>query len=50
MSYLLLLDAQRNDSFIRSAVVYNKLAQSVVNQHSSFIADFTPDQVETYKA
>ncbi len=42
MSYLLLLDAQRNDSFIRSAQVYNKMAQAVVNTHSDFIANFTP--------
>ena len=50
MSYLLLLDAQRNDSFIRSAQVYNKMAQAVVNTHSDFIANFTPDQIELYKA
>jgi len=50
MSYLLLLDAQRNDSFIRSAQVYNKMAQAVVNTHSDFIANFTPDQIEFYKA
>ncbi|MCM1483794.1 MAG: acyl-CoA dehydrogenase family protein [Muribaculaceae bacterium] len=50
MSYLLLDDAQRNDSFTRSAEVYNKLAQAEVAKHADFIASFTPEQVEMYKA
>ncbi len=50
MSYLLLSDAQRNDSFVRSAEVYNKLAQAEVAKHADFIASFTPEQIEMYKA
>ena len=50
MSYLLVLDAQRNDSFSRSAIVYNKMAQAVVASHSDFIANFKPEQIEDYKA
>jgi len=49
MSYLLLLDASRNESFARSAQVYNKMAQAEVERHSAFIAGFTPDQLELYK-
>ncbi len=50
MGYLLLLDATRNETFVRSASVYNKLAQSEVARHAEFIAAFTPDQIELYKA
>ncbi len=50
MGYLLLSDAQRNNTFVKSATVYNKLAQAEVNKHSAFIANFTPDQLEYYKA
>ena len=50
MGYLLLADAQRNDSFVKSATVYNKLAQAEVTKHADFIANFTPDQLAYYKA
>lgn len=50
MSYLLILDANRNESFMKSAEVYNKIAQAEVNKHADFIANFTPSQIETYKA
>ena len=50
MAYLLILDANRNESFTKSAEVYNKLAQTEVNKHADFIANFTPSQLEAYKA
>lgn len=50
MSYLLILDANRNDAFVKSAEVYNKMAQAEVNKHADFIANFTPSQIEAYKA
>ncbi len=50
MSYLLLLDAQRNDSFTKSCIVYGNLTDALVAQHSEFIANFTPAEVDTYKA
>ena len=50
MGYLLILDANRNESFTKSAEVYNKIAQAEVNKHADFIANFTPAQIETYKA
>jgi hypothetical protein len=50
MGYLLLLDAQRNDSFTRIAKVYNKIAEAEISKHSDFIANFTPEQQELYKA
>lgn len=50
MGYLLLQDATRNAEFTKSAEVYNKLAQEVVTKHADFIANFTPEQTEAYKA
>ncbi len=50
MSYLLLQDATKNNSFTRSAEVYSKMAQAEVAKHADFIANFTPAQVESYKA
>ena len=50
MGYLLLSDANRNDSFVKSANVYNKLAQAEVAKHADFIANFAPAQLDFYKA
>lgn len=50
MSYLLLLDAQRTASFTKSAVVYNNMAQALVNQHCDFIAAFDPAEIACYQA
>ena len=50
MSYLLLLDAQRNESFTKSCVVYGNLTDALVAQHCEFIAGFTPAEIENYKA
>ncbi|MDE7426699.1 MAG: acyl-CoA dehydrogenase family protein [Muribaculaceae bacterium] len=48
MSYLLLLDANRNESFTKSARVYNNLAKAEVNKHAEFINNFTPEQLADY--
>ncbi|MDE6826730.1 MAG: acyl-CoA dehydrogenase, partial [Paramuribaculum sp.] len=50
MSYLLLEDANRNESFTKSAEVYCKMAQAEVNKHSDFIRNFAPEQLNLYKA
>ena len=50
MGYLLLLDAQRNESFTRSAEVYANFIEAEVTKHSEFIAAFKPAEVELYKA
>ncbi len=50
MSYLLLLDAVRNDSFVKSAKVYNKIAQAEVTKHAEFINNFNLDELDIYKA
>ncbi|MDE6265384.1 MAG: acyl-CoA dehydrogenase family protein [Paramuribaculum sp.] len=50
MSYLLLGDATRNESFTHSAEVYAKLAQAEVTKHADFIANFKPEQIAAYKA
>ena len=49
MSCLLMLDAQRNDSFRRSAEVYLNLAQAEVTKHAEFINTFAPESVAEYK-
>ena len=50
MSYLLLLDANRNEAFNRTAAVYNKMAQAEVAKHADFIKNFDPAQLALYKA
>jgi hypothetical protein len=50
MSYLLLLDATRSESFKRSAIIYNKMAQAEVTKHIDFIKSFDPAQLDLYKA
>ena len=50
MGYLLLSDANRNESFVKSATVYNKLAQAEVAKHADFITNFNPAQLDFYKA
>ncbi len=49
MSYLLLLDANRNESFTRSAEIYANIAQTEVAKHADFIANFKPEEVAIYK-
>ena len=50
MSHLLILDANRNEAFTKSAEVYNKMAQAEVTKHADFIATFTPPQLDAYTA
>ena len=50
MGYLLLLDAVRNETFVKSAKVYNKLAQAEVTKHAEFINNFNLDELDLYKA
>ena len=50
MSYLLLFDATRNDSFTRSANVYLNLAEAEVVKLSEFINRFNPEELAAYKA
>lgn len=50
MGYLLLQDANRTESFSRSAEIYNKVAQAEVAKHVDFIRNFSPEQVALYKA
>ncbi len=49
MSYLLLTDANRNDSFTRTLNVYVKMAEAEIAKHADFIANFKPEQLEYYK-
>lgn len=50
MGHLLLLDATRNESFVKSATVYNKMAQAEVAKHADFINSFDPEQTALYQA
>ncbi|MDE7376491.1 MAG: acyl-CoA dehydrogenase family protein, partial [Muribaculaceae bacterium] len=49
MAYLLLDDANRNESFERSLRVYTKMAQAEVDKHADFIARFDIAQLDLYK-
>lgn len=49
MSYLLLIDANRDMENIRSAKVYNKIARQVVHGHGEFIRGSNVSDVATYK-
>ncbi|MEG1574944.1 MAG: Acyl-CoA dehydrogenase C-terminal domain-containing protein, partial [Bacteroidales bacterium] len=48
MGYLLLLDTLRTSSFSRSTEVYIRYGESEVNKNASFIANFSPDDMESY--
>ncbi len=50
MGYLLVLDANRTESFEKSANVYVKLGQAEVAKHADFINNFEIAQLEYYKA
>ncbi|MDE5642206.1 MAG: acyl-CoA dehydrogenase family protein [Muribaculaceae bacterium] len=49
MSYLLLDDANRNDSFTASLNVYVNLAESEICKHADFIAKVTPADMAFYQ-
>ena len=49
MSYLLILDASRNEEFDASARVYNNIAKAEVAKHAEFINSFNPSDVNIYK-
>ncbi len=49
MGYLLLSDANRNETFKRSVEVYINIAQAEITKHADFIANFSPADVATYK-
>lgn len=50
MSYLLLLDANRNESFEKSLHVYANMAAAEVTRHAEFIKTFDPAQLSYYLA
>lgn len=49
IGYLLLLDAQRNAKFVKSAEMFIHYGQAKVCAHASFIENFNPDQLGMYK-
>ena len=49
MGYLLLGDATRNDSFVKSANVYVNFGEAEVEKNHKFVMSFSPEQVEVYK-
>ena len=48
MGYLLLEDANRNEDFKKSLVVYVKYGEAEVARHASFIGNFKPEQINDY--
>ncbi|MGM9861403.1 MAG: acyl-CoA dehydrogenase family protein [Muribaculaceae bacterium] len=49
MGYLLLQDANTDDTFTKSATVYIKMAQAEVTKHAQFIHSFNPEQLACYQ-
>ncbi|MFC0875666.1 acyl-CoA dehydrogenase family protein [Saccharicrinis sp. FJH2] len=49
MSYLLVLDTNRDDRFRRSAQVFLQFAKSENHKHADFIENFSIDQMSNYK-
>ena len=49
MSYLLLLDATRNNEFDASARVYCNMAKAEVAKHAEFIDNFDPSTLYLYR-
>jgi len=49
MSYLLIIDASRDDMFRKSAEVYQKFAEVEVRKYATFIKNFDVEQVDKYK-
>ena len=50
MTYLLIIDATRDEQFATSAEVYVNYAEAEVEKHYAFINNFKPEEVEKYKA
>ena len=50
MTYLLIIDATRDEQFATSAEVYINYAEAEVEKHNAFINNFKPEEVENYKA
>jgi hypothetical protein len=49
MTYLLIIDASRDDMFRKSAEIYQKFAEVEVRKHATFIKNFEIDQIDKYK-
>ena len=50
MSYLLIIDAQSCDAFVRSAQVYTNKAQAWNNDRASYIASFSLEDLAAFSA
>ena len=50
MSYLLIIDAQTEESFKRSAEVYTNKAQAWNNERYSYIVNFTDEDLTNFAA
>lgn len=50
MSYLLLIDSQRDDTFSQSAEIFINRSAAWNDERYSFIKDFIPDKLSTYAA
>jgi hypothetical protein len=49
IGYLLLQDASRDESYIRSAALFVKYGQAKAAAHAAFIRDFHPEDLNAYK-
>ena len=49
IGYLLLLDAQKCDKYVKSAEIFINYGRSKVAAHAKFIDNFNPDKLGSYK-
>jgi alkylation response protein AidB-like acyl-CoA dehydrogenase len=49
LGYLLLMDANKDDSFLKSAAVYIHYGESEVYKNQTFISQFRPDNLASYR-
>jgi hypothetical protein len=50
MSYLLVIDASRDEQFRKSAEVYVNFAEGEIHKHAAFVENFHIESIDTYKA
>ena len=49
MSYLLIIDASRDEQFANSAIIYANFAQAEIEKHFAFLQQFKAEDVGVYK-
>jgi len=50
MSYLLIIDASRDEQFLHSAKIYANYAEAEIHKHAAFLEQIKSENIEIYKA